>query len=219
MQKTFLFFFILLAFALSVFAQETKPDLYVIAKSGLKLREAASLTATPIQTVTFGEKVKWISTDYKKPVTVEGIKGYMAKVSYAGKIGYMFDGFLAVNTPNNPLEIKGKKAFIRETDALMLGEMVGLMSPEDLGEAGSDIGYYRMIATDMLNKYAIPYISSDMRFIQFVKDDGTKELIDMYDMREYDCILFDGKLMKKLNCINFAVAEEGQMPDFLKFMQ
>jgi uncharacterized protein YgiM (DUF1202 family) len=219
MKKSLFFFSILFFFAIVAFAQDQKPDLYVIAKSGLKLREAASLTATPIQTVASGEKVKWISTDYKKPVTVEGIKGYMAKVSYEGKTGYMFDGFLAVNTPANPLIINQKTVVIKAEDKMELEEMVGTTSEGDLNEIASDIGYYRMMATDALEKYHIPYISSDMRFIQFVKEDGTKELVDTYQTREMDCYLFNGKSIKKMNTIDFGATEENPIPEGIKFMK
>ena len=201
------------------FAQTEKADLYVVAKSGLKLREAASLTATAIQTLGFEEKVKWISTDYKKPFTVEGITGYMAKVSYKGKIGYMFDGFLAVNTATNALEIKEKTVVIRQQDEMELAKMVGTMQQEDLSEVASDIGYYSMIATDALEKYGVAYTTSAMRFIRFVKSDGSTETIDTYQTPEFNCFMFDGKSVKKINTVDFAVAEEGQMPDCLKFMK
>lgn len=201
---------------LSIFAQN--PDLYIIAKSGLKLREAASLTANPIQTVAMGEKVKWISTDYKKSVSVEGINGYMAKVQYAGKTGYMFDGFLAVNSPNNPLEIKQKMLVIKDIDDIELKKMSATMSAEDGGEAASDIGFYRMTAIDMLEKYHIPYFTTNMRFIQFLKSDGTTEMIDTYKMAEYDVFMFDGTNIKPLNTVDFSATEEGKKPDFLNFM-
>lgn len=215
-MKKYIFSIVLLFLLnVSVFAQGT---LYVIAKSGLKLRETASLTATPIQTVASGEAVKWISTEYKKEFTVEGITGYMAKVSYNGKTGYMFDGFLAVNSPANPLIIKDKVVVIKETDALQLAQMAGTISQSDLGEAGSDIGYYRMMTTDALDKYSVPYISTEMRFVQFMKADGTSEIIDTYQPAEFNCFLFNGKTIKKASTTDFS-AEEGQMPTPIKFMK
>lgn len=219
MTKYLLSFFFMLILGVSVFAQDEKPDLYVIAKSGLKLRDAPSLTANPLQTVASGEKVKWISTDYKKTFTVEGITGYMAKVNYAGKTGYMFDGFLAINSPSNPLIINQKMVIIKQTDALELAQMVGTMPQEDLAEAGSDVGYYRMMATDALDKYKVPYLSTEMRFIQFTKEDGTKEIIDTYQTREFDCFLFNGNAVKKINTVDFSAVEEGKSPEFLSFMK
>jgi hypothetical protein len=201
--------------------QEAKPDLYVIAKSGLKLRDAANLNAKALATIAYGAKVQWLSTDYKKKVKVENTEGYMAKVKADGKEGFMFDGFLAVNSPLAPLVISKPMAIIKDPDELQTSEMVGTMKPEDLAEVGSDIGYYAMIAGDVLKKYKISYQSTQMRFIQFVKKDGSKELIDTKsaEWREHDCILFNGTALKKAAAIDLQMGEDNKKPPILDFMK
>lgn len=202
--------------------EAAKPDLYVIAKSGLKLRDAANLNAKALATVAYGAKVQWLSTDYKKKVKVENTEGYMAKVKADGKEGFMFDGFLAVNSPLAPLVISKPMVIIKDPDELQTSEMVGTMKPEDLAEVGSDIGYYAMIAGDVLKKYKIPYQSTQMRFIQFVKKDGSKELIDTKsaEWRAHDCILFNGTALKKAAAIDLQMGEDTQKkPPILDFMK
>lgn len=200
-------------------AKEIKPDLYVTAKSGLKLRETPSLTGKPLATAAQGSKVQWLSTDYKNKVKVEGKEGFLAKVLFEGKTGFMFDGFLAINSPLAPLVITKPTVIIKNVDEMHLAQMVGTMKQEDLAEVGSDIGYYTGIAVDALKKYKIPFQQTTLRFIQFVKKDGSKELIDTGadGWREFDCLYFNGTTIKKGNTTDL-MSEEGKKPETLNFM-
>jgi hypothetical protein len=198
---------------------QVKPTLFVAAKSGLKLRETASLTGKPLLTAPQGASVVWISTDYQKSVEVEGTQGYMAKVKFNGKTGYMFDGYLSNNSPLAPLVIKKPVVIIKDTDEMQLAEMKGTANSADLAEAGSDIGFYQMAATDELKKHKIPFTNTNLRFIQFVKADGTTELIDTKTAEMNDCFLFNGKIVKPSHIIDFSTTEAGKIPEPIQFMK
>lgn len=73
----------------------TNDELFVHAPSGLKLRNVAD-GETVLATVPFGAKLKVLEPrKITSPKTVDGLKGYWAKVSYEGKTGYIFDGYLS----------------------------------------------------------------------------------------------------------------------------
>jgi uncharacterized protein YgiM (DUF1202 family) len=79
-------------------------QLYVIAASGLRLREKADAKSSVLATIPFGDSLK---TDKvaslseleksKSPriITIENIKGFWQKVTYKGKKGYVFSGFVS----------------------------------------------------------------------------------------------------------------------------
>lgn len=75
--------------------------LYVLATSGLNLRDKADANGTKITNVPYGSTVKVLAEDLGKTAySVEEIKGfkiegYWVKVDFGGKIGYLFDGFLS----------------------------------------------------------------------------------------------------------------------------
>ncbi|MCP4138171.1 MAG: SH3 domain-containing protein [bacterium] len=68
--------------------------LYVYALTGLNLRKKPESSGKKIATIPYGKKVR-VLTLTKKILTAGNIKGYWIEVSYKGKKGYIFDGFLS----------------------------------------------------------------------------------------------------------------------------
>lgn len=70
-------------------------ELYVHAPSGLKLRNTPD-GETVLTTIPYGTKLKVLENrGTVAPKTVDGLKGFWAKVTYDGKTGYLFDGYLS----------------------------------------------------------------------------------------------------------------------------
>lgn len=92
-----------MAFAIGNYANGA--ELYVHAPSGLKLRSTAD-GETVLATIPYGTKLKVLEARKTVlPKTVDGIAGYWAKVTYDGKTGYVFDGYLSyLPTPKESCE-------------------------------------------------------------------------------------------------------------------
>ncbi|MCU0848616.1 MAG: SH3 domain-containing protein [Spirochaetes bacterium] len=99
MKKIFLLLFACLIYtgltALAE-AQSFKNDstVYVFSVSGINLREEPSTTSKVLELVPYGTKLTVLET-INKPQEVDNFKGSFAKVTYRGKTGYLFDGFLS----------------------------------------------------------------------------------------------------------------------------
>ncbi len=78
----------------SVWAQKPAGVYYVGATAGLNLRGSAAATGEKLATPQYGVKVEIIKPATDQSMTVDGITGGMAQVSYDGKTGFMFDGYL-----------------------------------------------------------------------------------------------------------------------------
>ena len=72
---------------------EVGGDLYVLAVSGLNLRESPDLNGKVVAKVPFGQKVKFLE-DTGQELTVGNLSGHWTKVQYQGKVGYLFDAYL-----------------------------------------------------------------------------------------------------------------------------
>lgn len=70
-------------------------DLYVHALSGLNLRKGPDSSAEKIMTISYAEKVAVTKVTEKRFIS-GAVEGYWVEVSYNGKKGYLFDGFLSV---------------------------------------------------------------------------------------------------------------------------
>lgn len=91
---------LLLLFAIQLNAQECKTKKALInAPSGLILRK--QVAQGYINTVPFGDTVLYCADKSYGKAEYEGIKGDWRKVYFAGKKGYMFDGFLRKIVSNN----------------------------------------------------------------------------------------------------------------------
>lgn len=84
--------FVLLA--TGAFAQKPAGTYFVGANAGLNLRAATSTNSEKLDLAMYGEEVKILEAASDASMTVDGIKGGMAKVQSGGKTGYMFDGYL-----------------------------------------------------------------------------------------------------------------------------
>lgn len=97
-------------FALSEPEVETTPDyLYVSAPSGLTLRQHNNLNSEKLAVMPYGTKVKVITPETEKTMTVGGIKGGMHQVEFNHKTGYAFNGYLSQFFP--PEEDMKPKAY------------------------------------------------------------------------------------------------------------
>ncbi len=77
-------------------AQSFKNDsqVYVLSISGVNLREDPSTTSKVLELVPYGTKLTVMETA-DKTQEVDNLKGGFVKVTYRGKTGYLFDGFLS----------------------------------------------------------------------------------------------------------------------------
>ncbi|MCW5520924.1 SH3 domain-containing protein [Aureitalea sp. L0-47] len=72
---------------------------YVLAPSGLSLREYGNLQSDKLAKMPYGTKVKVINAEDKATMTVGGIKGGMDEVEFNHKKGYAFNGYLSKYFP------------------------------------------------------------------------------------------------------------------------
>lgn len=108
-QLTFIGLPVLLAlfFAFRFAATEDATTFYVLAPSGLNLRQAADPNSAKLDLVPLGGKVTLIAPPAAKNMSIDQLSGGMAQVKYGTKTGYIFDGYLskfpppkkALNTP------------------------------------------------------------------------------------------------------------------------
>ncbi|MFT6150033.1 MAG: hypothetical protein ACJAUH_002730 [Saprospiraceae bacterium] len=70
-------------------------DYYVLAASGLRMREGTSLDSEKMNVAEYGKKVNVIIDPQSESILVSGIKGRMLETSYNDKKGYMFGGYLS----------------------------------------------------------------------------------------------------------------------------
>ena len=73
-------------------------NLYVLAKSGLNLRDKPSKNGRFLQTVSFGTIAR-VRQMTDKEYDVDGIPGYWVKVMADDREGYLFDGYLSSYPP------------------------------------------------------------------------------------------------------------------------
>ena len=69
--------------------------LYVLAPSGLSLREYGNLQSDKLAKMPYGTKVKVINAEDQSTMTVGGIKGGMDEVEFNHKKGFAFNGYLS----------------------------------------------------------------------------------------------------------------------------
>lgn len=68
---------------------------YVIARTGLSLREFDNLNSDKLAVMPYGSKLKVLSSEEKPTMTVAGVKGSMDEVEFNHKKGYAFSGYLS----------------------------------------------------------------------------------------------------------------------------
>lgn len=75
--------------------QKKAKTMYVIAKSGLRLRKGPSLDAESVAKLSYGESVTTGAEAPGEAAVVEGIRGMMIHVRAGEQSGYAFSGFLS----------------------------------------------------------------------------------------------------------------------------
>ena len=103
--RLFVFGFFLAVFIPSLIAQKAAGTYYIIANAGLNLRMTEASNSEKLATVPYGAQVELVQMAGKSDMTVDGLKGGMAKVKYKDQTGYMFDGYLV----RFPAPIKGEE--------------------------------------------------------------------------------------------------------------
>ena len=73
--------------------------LYVLAPSGLSLREFGNLQSDKLAKMPYGTKVKVLNSEEQATMTVGGIKGGMDEVEFNHKKGFAFNGYLSKYFP------------------------------------------------------------------------------------------------------------------------
>lgn len=93
---------------LSSIAQKDEAKyLYVYAPNGLNMREGPLVSHNKLTKIPYGAKVELISPAGEQELTVDGLIGGMAKVSYEGFTGYAFEGYLCkYKAPSLNMEIR-----------------------------------------------------------------------------------------------------------------
>lgn len=100
--------------------------LYVLAVSGLNLRETSDSKSKVIKKVPLGKLVIRLDNDAgTNDMTSENIKGRMIKASYGSLQGYIFDGFLSQYPPIRKKE--GIKEYVKRLQGMKLIEVGGSM--------------------------------------------------------------------------------------------
>lgn len=97
MKQIFPILLLALGLAPSLIAQGNAR--WVMAPSGLNLRENASPSSKKIATVPFLEEVQLVATASGPSITVDHIKAGMAEVKFQSYKGFMFEGYLSKFPP------------------------------------------------------------------------------------------------------------------------
>ncbi len=81
------------------FVAKTETYKYVIATTGLSLREYNNLNSKKLAIMPYGTRVKVLTPETKNTMTVSGIKGGMDEVAFNHKEGFAFNGYLSTYFP------------------------------------------------------------------------------------------------------------------------
>lgn len=89
---------LLLFFTIKLTAQER--TMYVVAKTGLNIREKPEVNAKVLDKIPYATKIVWQeSGENAKKIITEGLTGYWRKVTYNDKTGYIIDSYLFPAVP------------------------------------------------------------------------------------------------------------------------
>lgn len=81
---------------------------YVVASTGLSLREFNNLNSEKITIMPYGSQVKVLNPEQKITMMVQGIKGGMDEIAFNHKKGYAFNGYLSrYFPPDEDMSFKG----------------------------------------------------------------------------------------------------------------
>jgi hypothetical protein len=130
--------FISLNQVFAIDSYQANESLNVLTLSGIKLRDKPG--GTVLQSIPFASKVVTLEPKNNNfPVTVEGIKGSWVKVSFNGKIGFVFDGFLS-RLPAPSLTDANLRAYVKREFKMISEELpLTYLENSDLGGSGSNV--------------------------------------------------------------------------------
>ncbi len=151
--------------------------LYVWAKSGLNLRSAPSIEAAVIQTIPYGQPVEVITRgdildkQYRVKI-IDAVKfndemqpdytlqGYWAEVNYAGKTGYVFDGFLSRYKPFKKVDERPYVIFFNFEEYGVLQVL------EERGKDNPDYSFRRVVYNDgVIEEYGLSIGGGGSKYI------------------------------------------------------
>ncbi|WP_299452244.1 SH3 domain-containing protein [uncultured Microscilla sp.] len=98
---------------------------YVFAPNGLILRQSPNTSTKKIAKLPYGTKVKYLAGVPSKQIIVDNLKGGMAKVSYQGKTGYVFEGYLSkFAAPVKNAEVSKYADLLRKNGVEVMNEKI-----------------------------------------------------------------------------------------------
>lgn len=97
-------------------ANNSSPYLYVLAPSGLSLRQHDNLHSERLAKMPYGTRVKVITAQEEVTMNVGGIKGGMTQVEFNHKKGFAFNGYLSKYFP--PEQDITPKGYVAELNQL-----------------------------------------------------------------------------------------------------
>jgi uncharacterized protein YgiM (DUF1202 family) len=105
------FLFLLLTATLNVSVAQDK--WYVAAKNGLSIRENPDVKSAVIGKIPYGTAITIAYPDSISSISVEGLMGAWAKVTYAGKQGFIINSYLLPEAPPKA-SVKTMKAYLAQ---------------------------------------------------------------------------------------------------------
>ncbi|PLX24546.1 MAG: hypothetical protein C0599_01945 [Salinivirgaceae bacterium] len=93
-------------------------------------------------------------------------------------------------TNDSTLVVNNEHAIIFMADSLELNEIAEKYGPEALAEAASDISYYAMTASDIIDSLDIETTICDKKYIILIKPDNSLITIERKKVQEGDLVLY-----------------------------
>lgn len=114
--RLFLFALLGTCFCAMGYSQSNANVRWVLAPSGLNLRETAEPGSRKLTTIEFGEQVEFLSQDDGPSLIVDQIESPMVKVQYGHQMGFIFAGYLCRFPPpeRKPQELNETQTYVYE---------------------------------------------------------------------------------------------------------
>jgi hypothetical protein len=93
-------------------------------------------------------------------------------------------------TNDSTLVVNNEHAIMFMADSLELNEIAEKYGPEALAEAASDISYYAMTASDIVDSLGIETTVSDKKYLILINPDKSQIKIERKKVQEGDLVLF-----------------------------
>lgn len=93
-------------------------------------------------------------------------------------------------TNDSTLVVNNTHAIMFMADSLELKEVVNKYGQEALAEVASDISYYAMTASDIVDSLGIETTISDKKYLLLIRPDNSQIIIERKKVQEGDMVLF-----------------------------